>query len=734
IRLTRMDANGNTVRAKDYDVNGSFDNLQLIPSGQDHLFLVYVHWEQSRRHIDIVYLDMDLNEVWHHHMGYTVYNTLYAIAGENNGVEFIFNDPDNLKLYHFNMDINQNATEHFVEYKGSPDATSIIRKMVKTPDGGYLYTGVEIAGYKNEDILLVKTDQKGSTEWVKKHDLYMGDTDDEIAVTNDSYIMLARTGYSGIDLNLNAMDITLIKFDLAGDIVWTRAYGTATLDYPRGLLVNKDGSFTIGGQATTYYLTLTEPVIFKTDAQGNSPELSFQHPLKDPSPIVRAHPDATSPIQRMTGGALLPDGGMLMSTSILDTTVDWHYPYISRTDAQGNAIWHQPTPQGYESVMMKPMADGNFLSVSSWQEDFHITKLDADGKIDWTTTLHANYIKDAVMAADGGYLLTGMEYLGSGAITRSLLVIKLSKDGKELWRYRHTLDRKWIVGRSIQVTPENDILVAGFMQDQQSPVSASCLAKISDQGSLKWYKTYPHGNNIAAANKVIITSSNDYLLTGYIRYPADLHKQELLLLKADQQGSLLWEKEFDIDKMDAGTSVIEYGGQYYIAGTTGQPEFGARESFGLLLRTDVNGNKNGFLAFGNKSTLLTCTDLYKDNENKFHFLGTVQQPFGIERPFQAVLDHDIILSTSDPELNKNVQIYPIPAKYAAFVSIDHPYTGNIRVSITGITGVKLHSYQTQKTQRPFKLSLPIAGYANGVYLVEIQLGRERILKKLVISR
>lgn len=734
IRLTRMDASGNIIREKDYDVNGSFDNLQLIPSGQDHLFLVYVHWEQNRRHIDVVYLDMDLNEVWHHHLGYTVYNTLYAIAGENEGLELLFNDPDNLKPFHLRMDINQNVTEHFVEYIGPIDATTILRKMIKTPDGGYLYTGVEIAGFKNEDILLLKTDSKGSTEWVKKHDLHMGDIDDEIARINDGYIMLARTGYIPGSFNQNAMDIALIKLDLTGDIVWTRAYGTATLDYPRSLLINKDGSFTIGGQATTYYITLTEPVVFKTDAQGYSPELSFPHPLKDPSPVVRANPDPTSPIQRMTGGALLPDGGMLMSTSILDPSVDWLYPYISRTDAQGNVIWHSPAPQGYESAMMKPMADGNFLAVSSWQDDFHITKLDADGKFDWTTTVKANYIKDAVMAPDGGYLLCGMEHAGSGAIARSLLLIKMSKDGKELWRYRHTLDRKWIVGRSIQITPENDILIAGLMQDQQSLVTATYLAKISEQGTLKWYKTYQHSTNIAVGNKVIITSSKDYLITGYVRYPAVRDKQELLLLKTDQQGSLLWEKEYDIDKMDAGTSVIEYDGQYYIAGTTGQPEFGARESFGLLLRTDVNGIKQGSVAFGNKSTLLTCTDLYKDNENKFHFLGTAQQPFGIERPFQAVLEHDIILSTSDPELNKNIQIYPVPAKYAAFVSIDHPYTGNIQVSITGISGVKLHSYQTQKTQRPFKLSLPITGYANGVYLVEIQLGREKILKKLVISK
>lgn len=734
IKLTGMNANGKILREKKFTIHGSFDNLRIIPSGQNHFFLVYVHLEDNRRHVDIIYMDEAFNVIRHQHEGWVAYNTLYAIAGENDGLEFLINDPDNQELHHLKIDINGNLSEQPVEYKGPEHAITILRKAIKTPDGGYLYSGVEIGSFKNDNLLMVKTDHRGIVEWVKKYDFFFGDIDDDIALIDDGYMVLAWTGYNPNDFNMNTTDITLLKLDLAGELVWSKSYGTSTMDYSRSLLVNKDGTFTIGGQATTYYMTLTEPVIFKTDAQGYFPEYSFPHPLVDPSPVVITNAAAISPIQRMTGGALLADGGMIMSASIIDPEVDWLYPFISRSDAQGNIIWHHPAPEGYESILMKPMADGNFLSVSKWEEDFYITKLNADGKIDWTTNIKANFIKDAVMAPDGGYLLCGMEHEGLGATTRNMLVVKLSKQGQELWRYHHSINRKWIYARSILITPEKDIVVAGFMQESQNPQSATYLAKISETGTLKWYKTFPHGTNIAAGNKVIITSSKDYLITGYVRYPAELHKQDLLLLKTDAQGNLIWEKEFNIDKMDAGTSIIEYAGQYYIAGTTGQPEFGARESFGLMFRTDTNGLQKGFKSFGNKGTMLACTDLYADAQNKLHFMGTVQQPFPIERPFQAVFEPDLVLSTIDPALEKGISIYPVPAKQQAFLLIDHKYTGDIRITITGISGVQLHSFKTQKTQPNLRVSLPVSMLASGTYVVEVLIGQSKFVKKLIIGK
>lgn len=739
IKLTRLDANGQVLREKEFNT-GSFDNLRIIPGLNNHVYLVFVHSEQQRRHADVIYLNADFDFVWTQHQGFEVYNEMTAIADHQGGIEFLYMSPGDFAIHHFKIDAGANQTEQTVQYKGPQDVLTLIRRMIKTPDGGYLYSGVQISGLKNDDILLLKTDNSGQTEWIKKHDLYLGDADEYISVTDKGYMMLARAGNVSGNLNQDGADIVLVKLDLAGDTVWTRAYGTAALDYSRGLLENPDGSFIIGAQATTYYMILTEPVLLKTDAAGNFPEHTFPYPLQDPSPIVRAHADPVSPVQRLTNGALLPDGGMVMATSILDPATDLLHPYLSRTNAQGNMIWHHPAPgNGTESIMLKPMPDGSFLSATMvknplFVNDIYVTKLNADGKTDWTKKIHANNIRDAVMASDGGYIICGMEHEATGAVVRMLSVIKLDKQGNEVWKYNHRINSKWIYGRSLQVTPDNDILVAGFMQEMQTSTAATYLAKLSPDGKLKWYKTFPRGNNMAVGNKVIVTSTKEYLVTGYVRYPGQLMKQDILLLKTNTEGSLQWEKEYHIDKMDAGATVIEYGGQYYIAGTTGLPEFGAKESFGLLLRTDVNGIQQGFSAFGNKGTTLTCTDMFADAQNKLHFMGTVQQPFGTERPFQAVLATDQVLFTEDPGLDRSVQLYPVPAGNTAYLLIDHPYIGDIRISITGISGVRLQEIKTQKTQKVITVRVPISGYVNGVYIVEVRIGKTSFLKKLVIGK
>jgi hypothetical protein len=687
-----------------------------------------------------MYLDENFEFVWTQHQGFDVYNEMTAIAGSHGGVEFLHMSPGDFAIHHFKMDADGNLAEQPVQYNGPQDAFTIIRRMIKTPGGGYLYSGVQFTGMKNEDIVLFKTDDRGQTEWVKKHDLYLGDVDEAISVTDDGYMLLARVGNIADNLNQSNADIALVKLDQAGDTIWVRAYGTAALDHSRGLLKNSDGSFIIGAQATTYYMILTEPVLLKTDAAGNFPDHVFPHPLQDTSPIVRAEADPVSPLQRLTNGALLPDGGMVMATSIIDPATDLLHPFISRADAQGKRLWHHPAPgNGVESIMLKPMADGSFLSVTVvrnplFVNDYYVTRFDADGKFDWSKKIYANYIKDAVMAPDGGYLFCGMEYEATGAVVRMLSVIKLNKQGDQVWKYNHRINSNWIYGRSIQVTPENDILVAGFLQEMQSSTSATYLTKLNAQGKMKWYKTFPRGDNMAVGNKVIITSTKDYLITGYVRYPGQLHKQELLLLKTNAEGSLLWEKEYNIDKLDAGTTVIEYGGQYYVAGTTGQPEFGAKESFGLLFRTDVNGLQKGFSAFGNKGRTITCTDMYEDAQHKLHFMGTVQQPFGVERPFQAVLPTDKVLFTEEPVLDKTVQLYPVPASDMAYLLIDHPYIGDIRISITGISGVKLFNNKMQKTQQVIRVPLRISGYVNGVYVVEVKIGKTGFLKKLLIGK
>ncbi len=82
--------------------------------------------------------------------------------------------------------------------------------------------------------------------------------------------------------------------------------------------------------------------------------------------------------------------------------------------------------------------------------------------------------------------------------------------------------------------------------------------------------------------------------------------------------------------------------------------------------------------------------MYADAQNKLHFMGTVQQPFGRERgPSRPYWQQTRYCLQKIPGWIKSVQLYPIPASNMAYLLIDHPYIGDIRISITGIAGVQL---------------------------------------------
>lgn len=739
IRLYRVSPAGQVLIQKDITITNSFDQLKLVSAANDHQYLAFSHREPNGNHADLHYLDGQLNPVWKKEFAFDLSSELDAIAGENNGVELLHNRSGSNNLIHLKVSSDESYVIQPLNYQPPANTTGNLRRMIKTPDGGYLYSGTEKEGNRNPDILLVKTDRNGNTEWENRLDYYLGDFDEDISITDQGYIILARTGITPQDRDQLGANITLAKTDHTGQTVWVRSFGTSGADNGRSLMVNQDGSILFGGQATTYFSVALEPVVFRTDKDGLMQQSGFPYPLITPSPVVKLYPTRDKKIQRLVNGVIQPDGGIIMAGLEMDPLTETFQSFLTRTNQQGDISWHKELPHaGFENILMKPLPGGHFITVAQakgglFGSTFKISKTDADGNFLWTAEQSGSAMRDILPAPDGGFLLCGMENVGVGAETRNLTLIKLNSTGQQEWKQVHSLHGKYIVGRSIAVTPQNEILVAGYEMQMQTPYASVFLAKYSALGTLTWYKTFPYGQNQAIGTKLIVTSDNNYLITGYIRYLADLNKQEILLMKTDQQGTRLWEKQFNIDKFDAAFALVEMAGHYFLAGTTGLPEFGARESFGFLMKTDLDGIQKGVGLFGNKGSELSCTDLQLVN-NQLVFMGTVQQPLGVERPFRAELSADVVLSAPVVEADRHVKFYPVPASRTVNILLDHTYMGKIRISITGMSGIKQIQLPFTKSQYSQQFPVDITGLSTGAYLVEIVMGKEKLNRKLVVGK
>ena len=128
------------------------------------------------------------------------------------------------------------SSEMWSQTYGGPEY-DVASSLVETSDGGFLlagYTDDEFGFYS--DVLLVKTDAQGNTNWEQ---VYSRDDQDfaySVVATPDGGFAVA--GSSGSALDGRSAHFWLIKLDSDGNVVWNQTYVEGTA---RSLVVTSDG-------------------------------------------------------------------------------------------------------------------------------------------------------------------------------------------------------------------------------------------------------------------------------------------------------------------------------------------------------------------------------------------------------------------------------------------------------------------------------------------------------------
>jgi hypothetical protein len=144
-------------------------------------------------------------------------------------------------------------------------------------------------------------------------------------------------------------------------------------------------------------------------------------------------------------------------------------------------------------------------------------------------------------------------------------------------------------------TNDNGFLIAGFTNSYGAGDADIWLLKIDSNGVPEWNKTYGTPG-FETSHYIIKTDDNAYLITGRTNYygAGDL---DLLLLKVDQDGNLLWNRTmggagdewmWEIEKTNDGG--------YVLAGRTNS--YGTSLNDYWLLKTDAEGNPEWNVTLG----------------------------------------------------------------------------------------------------------------------------------------
>lgn len=175
----------------------------------------------------------------------------------------------------------------------------------------------------------------------------------------------------------------------------------------------------------------------------------------------------------------------------------------------------------------------------------------------WQTVLTADsseMIFDAV-ATPNGYAMTGFTN-SSGAGNEDILVLEIDEAGEVLWSktYGNTADQQ---GLKIISTQENGLLVLGETQSTDSTGRDIILMKLDQAGNILWSKSYEGAKGEYAAE--IMDIQNGYLIAGYTWSFGTA--ADYMIAKVDYDGNLQFAKHYDGGNFETcfGATLTDHG-------------------------------------------------------------------------------------------------------------------------------------------------------------------------------
>jgi hypothetical protein len=143
-----------------------------------------------------------------------------------------------------------------------------VTNVIRTKEGG-----VAVAGYTNsygegdQDMWVVKTDDKGNVEWEK---VVGGEEDDlttDLLQTKDGGMILSGNTKS---ISSSIQKMWLGKLDENGELLWQRTYGEERNETIQRMIQTADGGLMIGGTTTSNTTGRKEMCLLKLDDQGTT--------------------------------------------------------------------------------------------------------------------------------------------------------------------------------------------------------------------------------------------------------------------------------------------------------------------------------------------------------------------------------------------------------------------------------------------------------------------------------
>jgi len=211
-----------------------------------------------------------------------------------------------------------------------------------------------------------------------------------------------------------------------------------------------------------------------------------------------------------------------------------------------------------------------------------------------------------ISTTDGGYVLIGRTYSNNGDITNfhgliDIWVVKVDAGGNMVWQKAigGSLDD---YGMSIAQNPDGSILGTGFTKSIDGDLAGNngntdaVLFKLDQDGNLLWLKNFG-GTGADYAASIVRNSDGTFLISGSSSNDSGAGDSDAWVYKADANGTMIWQKKYGGTGDDQFNCLIKtVDGGYIMGGTTTSTDGdisgyhgGVGDSW--VVKIDPNGNK-----------------------------------------------------------------------------------------------------------------------------------------------
>jgi len=292
-------------------------------------------------------------------------------------------------------------------------------------------------------------------------------------------------------------------------------------------------------------------------------------------------------LMSVDSGNFIAAGGISNGTGLGDFDA-----VIYRFDSSGSLVWAKAYgSRGRELLASVKVVNGDRILAAGGSSYFGggwIFELDGDGNILWSRSYNTGIITSAIPYGDG--FLAASSKVGHG------IILKLSSNGSPISGYVFDFNYS-VVPVKLEALPDGSIFVAGMAHSPATNSQDMWLAEISGNGTVLWQRSF--GGNGTEQFYDMEVDGKGITLVGYTTSPSlgVENNVDLLVIRTDLQGNLLWAKRVGSPQNDWANAVtLLPTGELLLGGITyAVPSLGAQA---WVLTLDHEGNVERWITFG----------------------------------------------------------------------------------------------------------------------------------------